>query len=117
MPGAHAVGAVAPLEQAEPAGQIEHSLCAVPPVAPRKLPAAQLLCALAPRGQYVPAEHTSHAVAPPDDWYVPAAHSVQLLRPLDAVNEPGMHAVDSVARDKHRLPAGHVTHDVAPLAD
>ena len=28
-----------------------------------------------------------------------------------------MHAVGSVARAKHRLPAGHATHAVAPLAD
>ena len=28
-----------------------------------------------------------------------------------------MHAVGSVARARHRLPAGHATHAVAPLAD
>ena len=28
-----------------------------------------------------------------------------------------MHAVAAVARAKHRLPAGHATHAVAPLAD
>ena len=42
---------------------------------------------------------------------------MQLLRPFDGVNEPGMHAVGSVARAKHRLPAGHATHAVAPVAD
>ena len=64
VPGAQAVALTAPSRHAEPAGQIEQSLCAAPPGKARKLPAAHIVDALAPATQYEPGEHESHAVAP-----------------------------------------------------
>ena len=84
-PGAHVVGAVEPVAHAEPAGHtVQLSACERPGVS-EKVPSRHGSSAAAPGGQYEPASHALHAVAPSASWYVPPAHCVQLS--FEAIDE------------------------------
>ena len=61
VPGPHADGAVAPVEQLEPAGQSSQSEAAVLLARSEYEPASHGSCALAPRLQYEPDLHESAA--------------------------------------------------------
>ena len=76
------VGLVAPLGQAEPAGQLLQSAGDCAPVSLRKLPASHAVGALAPAKQKEPVGQSTQAVAPLPDWNLPAAQLSQALAPL-----------------------------------
>ena len=64
VPGAHAVGAVEPVEHDEPTGQSVHSLAAPRPSTLLYVPPLQGSGSAAPAAQYEPEVHVLHAVAP-----------------------------------------------------
>ena len=57
-------GSVAPVLQAEPCGQGEHSVAEARPVAPLKEPAWHGIGTLLPISQYEPGVQSSHVVLP-----------------------------------------------------
>ena len=74
------------------------------------MPAEQGSAAAAPSGQYLPASHGSHAVAPAAPWNFPAAHGAQDGLPVPAAYVPAAHgcrpSVD-VAPVVQKWPASH----------
>ena len=110
VPGKHAVGAIEPGVQLEPAGQSVHPLAAVSLVAAEKLPSGHGSGMLAPSGQYDPAVQSMQLVPPAPDMYVPAAHLTHAGAPVEGETIPGGQGWGAVEPGMHDEPAGHVQH-------
>ena len=99
-------GSVAPVLQAEPRGQGEHSAAEARPVALLKVPAWQGSGALLPSSQYEPASQSKHTVWPFSFMNLPATRSTHSFWRAMGCTVPATHAVSAVAPSGHTLPAG-----------
>ena len=93
MPGLQVAGSVAPVLQAEPRGQGEHSVAEARPVALLKVPARQGSGALLPSSQYEPASQSKHTVWPLSFMNLPATQSTHSFWPPAGCTVPGLHSL------------------------
>ena len=112
VPGLHAVGSAAPVEQKAPAGHatqsstlvIDRLSAVIVPFWWR--PDGHGSAADAPASQYEPVTHTKHAVSPCPCWYLPATQAVQLSEPAAGATVPAGQGEGAVEPARHMLPAG-----------
>ena len=107
LPAAHGVGAVAPSEQAWPAGQVWQPLSDVSPVALPNVPESHGLAIVEPTGQKPPSVHGLHSVPPSSSWYSPATHGAHDAALGAALNVPVEQFLGAVEPGEHDAPAGH----------
>ena len=119
VPGLHAVGSAAPVEQNDPDGHATQSsslvidrLSAVI-VAFWWRPDGHGSAADAPASQYEPATHSKHAVSPGPCWYLPATHLAHVPCSVAGCTVPGLHAVGCAAPVEQNEPAGQPMHSSA----
>ena len=95
MPAAHSAQLLPPVVGwAQPAGHAEH----VEALAPLKRPAAQAVPAVAPRGQYDPAGHSTQDSSPVRLWYWPFGHDTHVLWPVNLLYWPAAQSEQALAR-------------------
>ena len=103
-------GSVAPVLQAEPRGQGEHSAAEASPVESLKEPDRQGSGALLPASQYEPATHSKQAVWPLSFMNLPATQSTHSFWPPAGCTVPGLHSLWASEPVEHDEPAGHAVH-------